>query len=856
MLRHAFSREVKRGRLRQLAVAFFTLCAGAMVCPSAFAYYHYVRFLARTGSVPVLEKYDLSALPNKTLFYYVSEQGPSAFATGDSLTAMLSQIQLAAKAWDDVETSDINLRFGGLTTSSAPQSGPGIDVVFSDDIPPGLIALGGVTSRGEAVSTTGETFVPITRSVVIFRKNLADRPSSSEAFFLTAVHEFGHALGLQHTLTSSVMSTSITRSTTKAQPLALDDRVGLSILYPARNFPGATAAIKGRVTMDNEGVNLASVVAIPPTGSAISTLTNPDGTYHLQGIPPGQYFLYVHPLPPALQGEATPANLVLPVAADGRTLAPGPAFDTVFFPGVKEPLVAVPLTAGAVLENVNFQVTRRASVPVSSVQTYGFLGQVTTKPPLLNRTLGRGTLVAAGNGLLSAPSTLAPGLQVAAIGGATGVVTGSLRPYAFSSAFLQLDVAFTPFSVDGPHHLMFQLGGDVHVLPSAFLVTSRQPPAINSIVNATDPTGARVVAITGSNFDRQTQFLFDGHPAAIRFLDETAGVALVSPPPAAGGHVAAVVALNRDGQSSLFVHGNNVPTYSYEGAEQPTLTISPALVSAGSETMVEIEGSGWNLIDGLARLGFGSSDILVRRVWVLSPNRLLANISVSAAAVGRSYQATLVNGLQTAHSGSISVGPVNPRQMMVTQAVHAASGSTFFGAGAPVSVTVANLPPGTPAASIALTLNDQAVPVVSVGANGQVNFVIPASLSPGPAVLRLRVGAEAALPIVLAIEPPPPAILSAQMGGAALDAGRAVLAGDTVTLLVAGLTADAFTGVVSNVSVEVGGVSQRVNQIAPSSQRGVYEVSFTLGPGLAPGPHPLTVSQDGRVSSSFVLLVR
>jgi hypothetical protein len=46
-------------------------------------------------------------------------------------------------------------------------------------------------------------------------------------------HEFGHALGLQHTMTSSLMSTDVTRATTKATPLSPDDMAGLDAVPDA-----------------------------------------------------------------------------------------------------------------------------------------------------------------------------------------------------------------------------------------------------------------------------------------------------------------------------------------------------------------------------------------------------------------------------------------------------------------------------------------------------------------------------------------------------------------------------------------------------------------------------------------------
>ena len=71
------------------------------------------------------------------------------------------------------------------------------------------------------------------------------------------------------------MSTAVTRSTSRTRPLDADDIAGVSLLYPSRTFAGSFGSISGRVTMGGQGVNMASVVALRPTGSAISALTDP-----------------------------------------------------------------------------------------------------------------------------------------------------------------------------------------------------------------------------------------------------------------------------------------------------------------------------------------------------------------------------------------------------------------------------------------------------------------------------------------------------------------------------------------------------------------------------------------------------
>lgn len=840
---------------------FVFLCAGVLMSPSASAYYHFLRYLSRTGPfVQVPQKYDLNALPNRTLNYFISEQGPTSLAPNDTYAGIVSQIRLAAKTWNDVDSSDLRLVFGGVSESNNA-AGAAVDVVFTDDIPPGLNAYT-VLQTGDLVNTSGSPFVAINRATVMLPRNLSQRPSFGEAFFLTAVHEFGHALGLQHTLTSSVMSTEITRAMSRSKSLGADDIAGLSVLYPVRAALAQTGSISGRVTIGSDGVAMASVVVLPANGYAISALTNPDGSYRIEGIPPGQYAVYAHSLPATMQGEATPANIVLPMGADGRPVAAGAGFEAQFYPSGRTPNFAVAVTAGGSADNINFSVSqRRAQTPISAVQTYSFIGQVTVKPATLNRTTGSGFLVAAGTGLFSSATSLTPGLTVSTVGSNGGTLAGSPRPYEVSASYAQLDLSLNPSTIDGHHHLLFTTANDLYVLPSGYQVASKAPPSISAVAPAVDATGARMIALSGTGFDRDsTRFYFDGQPAAVRSWDDAGGRVLVTPPPAAAGHRAAVVAVNNDGQSSLFAQGNNVPFYTYDAGDTAPFSISPSSLTAGSETMVEITGSSLNLIDGMARIGFGTNDVTVRRVWVTGSNRMLANISVSGSAVSRALPVTIASGLQVVTQPSgLTIQPTNPRQiLLLPQVLNPLTGQTALTPGSPAMLFTLNLPAGTTATGLTLTLNDQPLQVTSF-ANGQITFQIPPATLGGPAVLRLRTASEAAQPIVIHIEPPPPVVLGMQASGALVDTTRPVRAGDVVTVFVAGMVADAFTSSVDKdaVIVNVAGIEHPAIQVnTAANQRGVHEVVFILKDTVTPGSYQLTVTQDSRTSGPAILPVR
>jgi len=563
------------------------------------AYYFYVHYNTRTGPFnnPIYEKFDVNALLGGTVRFFISDQAP-VMAPGDSFQAIVSEIRSAAEVWNGVGSSGIRLAYGGLFTAGTNESAPGIDVEFSDNIPPGLLAMAGPGSTGSA--GPGGTFVPITRSKLYLPRDLSQVPyygpipSYSEQFFVTLVHEFGHTLGLQHTLTSSVMSTLWTSASSKATPLGADDIAAISQLYPSGSFAATAGSISGRVTLGGKGVNLASVVALSPSNPAISALTNPDGTYEIDGVPPGQYFVYVHPLPAAAYGESTPDNIVYPKDVTGTPLGPNyDSFVTQFYNGrnggTRDTVQAQPLFVYAAnsTPGIDFVVTSQKFSPVSTVRTYGYNTQagVYVSPAPLSVGL-KAPVVATGSGLLQ-NNVLTPGLSIGLLGSAAQVTDVVAYPPPTQYIAMYVLVNFT--AGPGPKHLLFHTPGDLYVLPAGFTVVNDPPPTISSITATVDAAGMRAVLIAGSSFSSGTRILFDGLPGIIQQTTPD-GKLLVTPPPA------------------------------------PTLTVTPASLSPGVDTLVEVVGVGTNFIDGQTLVGFGTSDVVVDKVTVLSPTHLRVEV--------------------------------------------------------------------------------------------------------------------------------------------------------------------------------------------------------------------------------------
>jgi hypothetical protein len=629
---------------RLLALAFGCIC----MCGTGSAYYYFTYFNSNSPPyTPVPAKFNLKWLPNNTIQFYVSDQQPDVLYPGDSFPAIVSELRTAAQVWNQVSTSNLRFAYGGLFTSGVTQVSEGISVEFSDDVPPGLLALGAPTSFANLASDAQGLFVPIFQSRILLPRDMSQIPSYSEQFFITLVHEFGHTLGLQHNLASSVMSTLWTSASAKEAPLSADDIAAVSMLYPASKYLASVGSVSGRVTMNGTGLNLASVVVISPSNPAISTLTNLDGTYQINGIPPGQYFVYVHPLPPPVRGESTPDNIFYPHNLAGSFIGPNyTAFATQFYPNTRDAQQAqsIFVTAGKISGGINFAVNARSSVAVSSVRTYGFSP---TNVPVPSGPLFVGMtapLAATGVGLMDSHNVVTPGLNVQMLGAAAWI--SDLRPYPPPTPYIAVDVLVSFLAPPGAKHLLFYTPDDLYVLPAGFKVVKTPPPGITSVTAVMDGTGNRAALVAGTTFEPDTTILFDGLPGVIEGV-QSDGSLLVLPPPGPGSYVASVAALNSDGQSSLYF-SQTPPTFTYDPASAPLLTVMPSILSPGADMIVDVQGVNTNFIAGQTVVGFGTFDVTVKQVSILSPTHLTAlvtpNTTISAAAINVTTGLGIVSG--------------------------------------------------------------------------------------------------------------------------------------------------------------------------------------------------------------------
>ena len=135
-----------------------------------------------------------------------------------------------------------------------------------------------------------------------------------------ATHEIGHFFGLEHT--GVVRAIMFPFAPDVETALGYDDVAGISNLYPSGS---PAAVITGSVTLGGAGIFGAHVFAQSVTTSEplggirktpIGTLTLPDGSFRISGVPPDSYIVVAEPL----DDPESASNVQSYTQAFGRTI--------------------------------------------------------------------------------------------------------------------------------------------------------------------------------------------------------------------------------------------------------------------------------------------------------------------------------------------------------------------------------------------------------------------------------------------------------------------------------------------------------------------------------------------------------
>ena len=734
------------------------------------AYYHFLH-LRHDGDVirSIPERFDLRTLPDSSVPFVVSKIVEPEFAEGDTWESLLSEVRLAARQWSGVPHSSLRLRDAGEVAGEPAPGTPYVHVMF-DELAPGVIAMAGPVSRETPTVDQNGEFVPILRSVVILSHRLRERPTYSEAFYLTLVHEMGHSLGLQHTFTGSVMSTGVTRATTKATPLAPDDYAGLAALYPDKDFAADSGVIRGRVTADGDPLHFATVTALQPSGLAVSALTLPDGRYEIRGLPPGGYYLYAQAVPPSTQDGLGPGQIVLPTDENGNAVGAGPLFATRFYPSAQDWHSAHTLVSrsGGTLDEIDINVSKVGARAFTGVTTYSFPGNFAVNPAVINTGSNRPFLVAFGNNLVE-NGQKAAGLRVDST--AVGIEDNDVHAYGPAPEFLQVGLSFHPFTTaSGPKPLLWSRGSEVFVQPAAFRIVGQQPPDIHEASVVAGENGSDAARLVGEELGSTFTYLFDGLESTSLPVDpelRNTEITLRLPYTSDGRQVH-TAALGTDGQSSLYLNANP-PQVASRLATAANVRSSVQTLPVGEETMISIETDGDFFADGQIGIHFNSPHVVARKWWREAPNRVVANVFAMPSAPTGSYALLLRKDLAIIPSGvSLAVSAFDENALRLdSRLVDEITGDAVLYPGASVllRVTGNDLPD-----SFAFRLGDRFLSATRIEPS-LYRSSIPTDFPMGLAALQAEIPGRRVLPVAVEITERPPVIQAGEITGRHTSSG-------------------------------------------------------------------------------------
>jgi uncharacterized protein (TIGR03437 family) len=247
-------------------------------------------------------------------------------------------------------------------------------------------------------------------------------------------------------------------------------------------------------------------------------------------------------------------------------------------------------------------------------------------------------------------------------------------------------------------------------------------------------------------------------------------------------------------------------------------------------------------------LGFGTDDIAVRRVWVLGPNHIQANLAVAPGALLGATEISLISGFQVMwQRDAFQTLPAVAGKPLVWGLSNGNAAQQTVYPGSTVSVYGQNL------TGAQVTLNDVTVPILGTVA-GQINFTVPPTFPTGPAVLKVSAGGNTANAVLLQIDVPPPTILNVtNASGVTYDATHIASAQDVVNVVVTNLDPT----VVSNPSrVQVSLGSLMIPVTISQGANNQYQLQFVMPQAFGGIPVPLAVVVDGSASNTFLLTVR
>ena len=293
--------------------------------------------------------------PGESLTWRVLDDGGWSphFADASQVVAKLSS---AAAAWTEIPTADIKWRVAGVTTRPSARGRDGRNVMSVED----LDGFGGYASWWADGSGPGGAW-QITECDIRVDPGFVGALATDEngGGLRLLVHELGHCVGLHHAAVGPASGNGFGLRTdgsllpgpdprmsygqsTPDSLLSEDDAIGASLLRPAPEWIRTTGGVSGIVTLDGAPAPFVSVQLLVTAGGStrrrVQVFSDEAGRFLAEGLAPGVYLLWVHPVigarahPALIRTGSVPLDLIDTLAVQPAVVQRGEVTTTGEFP--------------------------------------------------------------------------------------------------------------------------------------------------------------------------------------------------------------------------------------------------------------------------------------------------------------------------------------------------------------------------------------------------------------------------------------------------------------------------------------------------------------------------------------------